>query len=168
QNYTYLPKDAAQYKSYEGVEKLKNKPPFADFIWNGSNITTQLKCPNLTTLTNQLEKSPTDPFLNICMGEYVRSPHYGLPYQLNEENDLSSFQGKRFTRGEVYKRLIKTGPQGDLQAYALYRAIMCYSPSGINDCVDQDVTKNVRKQWYDQIKRDYPDTTWAKSLKYYW
>ena len=102
------------------------------------------------------------------MGEYVRSPHYGLPYELNEENDLNSFQGKAFTRGEVYKRLIKTGPKGDLQAYALYRAIMCYSPSGINDCADEEVAKSVRKQWYDQIKSDYPNTTWAKSLKYYW
>ena len=168
QYYKYLPKDAAQYKSYEGAEKLKNKPPFADFIWNGSTITTQLKCSDLATLTGQLEKSPSDPLLNICMGEYVRSPHYGLPYQLNEENDLSSFQGKPFTRGEVYKRLIKSGPKGDLQAYALYRAIMCYSPSGINDCADQEVAKSVRKQWYDQIKSDYPNTTWAKSLKYYW
>lgn len=168
QTYADLPKDAAQYKGYESTEKLKDKPPFANFIWDGSTITPQLVCSNLPTLTKQLEKSPKDLFLNICMGEYARSGYHGLPYQLAEENDEQSFQGKQFTRGEVYKNVIKTGTQGDLQAYALYRAIMCYSPSGINDCADQEVTKNVRKQWYDQIKRDYPNSTWAKSLKYYW
>ena len=31
-----------------------------------------------------------------------------------------------------------------------------------------EVAKSTRKPWYDQIKRDYPTTSWAKSLKYYW
>ena len=168
QYYAYLPKDAAQYKNYESPEKYKEKPPFSDFIWNGSSITTQIKCSNLPTLTSQLEKSPKDPLLNVCMGEYMRSSLQGFPYQMNGENVEKSPSPDIFTRGTVYKSIIKSNTHGDLHAYALYRAIMCYSPSGMNDCGDQDVAKTVRKQWYDQIKQEYPNTTWAKSLKYYW
>lgn len=163
-----LPTDAAQYKSYDGDKKYQNKPTFSDFIWNGSTITPQLKCSNLATLTSQLEKSPKDPLLNVCMGEYARGSHHGFPYQMDGESDKSTFAGTTFTRGDVYKSIIKSGTKGELHAYALYRGIMCYSPSGINDCEDKEVPKSVRKQWYDQIKQDYPNTSWAKSLKYYW
>lgn len=166
--YAQLPKDAAQYKSYDGNKKYEEKPPFSDFIWNGATITPQLKCSNLQALTNQLEKSPQDPLLNICLGEYSRSTLYGFPYQMNGENTQSTFKGNTFARGNVYKNIIKSGRHGEIHAYALYRAIMCYSPSGMNDCNDQDVPKSVRKQWYDQIKQNYPNTIWAKSLKYFW
>ena len=66
------------------------------------------------------------------------------------------------------KKIIKNEPNGDLKAYALYRSVMCYSPNGTNDCGDIEVSKNTRKQWFDQLKRDYPNSNWAKSLKYYW
>ncbi|MFW2044406.1 hypothetical protein ACG9ZE_22525, partial [Acinetobacter sp. ULE_I053] len=58
--------------------------------------------------------------------------------------------------------------KSEFQAYALYSAVMCYSPSSINVCGGKDATKSTRKKWYTQIKRDYPNTTWEKSLKYYW
>ncbi|RZG85709.1 hypothetical protein EXE10_09245 [Acinetobacter sp. WCHAc060033] len=168
QYYSQLPKDAVQYKDYESSDKYKEKPPFADFVWNGTTITQQLKCSNLPTLTSQLEKSPKDPLLNVCMGEYVRTGHHGFPYQMNGENTSNQEDKGEFARGDVYKSIIKSSTKGELHAYALYRAIMCYSPSGMNDCNDKEVPKTVRKQWYDQIKQDYPNTTWAKSLKYYW
>lgn len=168
QHYDLLPKDAAQFKSYDSLEKYKEKPPFSDFIWNGTTITTELKCPNLFIQTQQLEKSPKDPLLNICMGEYVRSSHYGLPYQMNSENIPPTPKNNTFIRGNVYKSIIQSNPKGDLHAYALYRAVMCYSPSGINDCNDIDVPKSTHKQWFDQLKREYPNSSWALSLKYYW
>ena len=168
QYYSYLPKDAAQYNSYEGAKQYNNKPAFSDFIWNGSTITPQLKCSNLSTLTDQLAKSPKDPLLNVCMGEYVRSSHQGFPYQMNGENIADKENKNEFIRGDVYRSIIKSSAKGDLHAYALYRAIMCYAPSGMNDCGDKEVPKSVRKQWYDQIKQEYPNTTWAKSLKYFW
>ena len=168
QSYTYLPHNFTQYKGYESIEKLKNKPPFADFIWSGITITPQLKCANLITLTQQLEKSPKDPLFNICIGEYIRAPKAYYSNDWSGDVDHSGFKGAVFTRGQVYKDIIKNGPKGEIQAYALYRAIMCYSPSGNNDCSDKDVSKSVRKQWFDQIKQDYPNTNLAKSLKYYW
>jgi hypothetical protein len=56
----------------------------------------------------------------------------------------------------------------DLKAYALFRAVKCYAPSGNNDCGGDDVARSVRKTWFKTLKKDFPDTPWAKSLKYYW
>lgn len=170
QSYAFMPKNAAQYKGYNSDnEQLKNKPDFSNFIWNGANITPQLKCSNLETLVSQLAQTPKDPLLNVCLGEYFRSEQgYSLQQLSYNEKQTSSFDGKIFIRGQIYQDLIKSPSKGDLQAYALYRAIQCYAPSGINDCGGTEVSKTIRKQWYDQIKSDYPTTTWAKSLKYYW
>ncbi|WP_111892609.1 hypothetical protein [Acinetobacter sp. MB5] len=164
--YKNLPVDAAQYKYFDGAQKYNNKPPFSDFVWNGTQISAQLKCSDLPKLTAQLEKIPKDPLLNICMGEYARNLHFGFREDSDYQNDR--FSGPVFARGNIYRSVIQSDNKSDLQAYALYRAIMCYSPSGINDCGDTEVAKPIRKQWYDQIKRDYPNTPWAKSLKYYW
>ena len=168
QNVRYLPKDADQYKSYDSIEKLQTKPPFSDFIWQGTTITAQLKCPDLTNLSKQLTQTPKSSLANICLGEYMRHSRYGMYYSWNQQSLPSSFKGTQFARGNIYKSLIKNEPQGDLHAYALYRAVMCYSPNGNNDCGDEDVSKSTRKQWFDQLKRNYPNSSWAKSLKYYW
>jgi hypothetical protein len=57
---------------------------------------------------------------------------------------------------------------GDARAYALFRAVRCYAPSGTNDCGEQDIPQSTRKQWFKMLHKEYPDSTWAKSLKYYW
>ena len=170
QSYAFMPKNAMQYKGYNSDnEQLKNKPDFFNFIWNGANITPQLKCSNLETLVNQLAQTPKDSLLNVCLGEYFRSEQgYSLQQLSYNEKQTSNFSGKIFARGQIYQDLIKSSSKSDLQAYALYRAIQCYAPSGINDCGGNEVNKTVRKQWFDQIKTDYPNTSWAKSLKYYW
>ncbi|WP_293731934.1 hypothetical protein [uncultured Acinetobacter sp.] len=170
QSYAFMPKNAIQYKGYNSDnEQLKNKPDFSNFIWNGANITPQLKCSNLETLVNQLAQTPKNSLLNVCLGEYFRSEQgYSLQQLSYNEKQTSNFSGKIFARGQIYQDLIKSSSKSDLQAYALYRAIQCYAPSGINDCGGNEVNKSVRKQWFDQIKTDYPNTSWAKSLKYYW
>ena len=170
QSYAFMPKNAMQYKGYNSDnEQLKNKPDFSNFIWNGANITPQLRCSNLETLVNQLAQTPKDSLLNVCLGEYFRSEQgYSLQQLSYNEKQTSNFSGKIFARGQIYQDLIKSSNKSDLQAYALYRAIQCYAPSGINDCGANEVNKTVRKQWFDQIKTDYPNTSWAKSLKYYW
>lgn len=170
QSYAFMPKNPMQYKGYNSDnEQLKNKPDFSNFIWNGANITPQLKCSNLETLVNQLAKTPKDSLLNVCLGEYFRSEQgYSLQQLSYNEKQTSNFSGKIFARGQIYQDLIKSSSKSDLQAYALYRAIQCYAPSGINDCGGNDSNKSVRKQWFDKIKTDYPNTSWAKSLKYYW
>ena len=171
QAFTALPNNAAQYHSGENSpEKFSQQPPFANFIWKGTKISNTIQCPDLFTLTKQLQTNPKDLTLKVCLGEYSRSSQaYDLvDLSYPHDNSLLSFKGTYFARGNTYKEIIKQNQKSELTAYALFRAIQCYAPSGINECQDSDVAKPVRKQWYDQIKRDYPDTSWAKSLKYYW
>ena len=47
------------------------------------------------------------------------------------------------------------------KAYALYRAINCYAPSGNNSCGGSDVDKSVRKAWFQRLKGDYAKSSWA-------
>lgn len=54
------------------------------------------------------------------------------------------------------------------KSYALYRAVMCYAPTGENDCDQQDIDKNTRKAWFLQLKNDYPGSEWASRLRFYW
>ena len=56
----------------------------------------------------------------------------------------------------------------DARAYALARAVRCYEPSGNNQCGNQDIPKSTRKQWFQALHKDYPDSPWASALKYYW
>ena len=79
-----------------------------------------------------------------------------------------SSKGQIFYRGTVYQNIIRESQPSELQAYALYRAIQCYAPAGTNECGDEVVSKAIRKQWFQKLKTQYPNTTWAKSLKYYW
>lgn len=171
----WLPKDANLYKADQSnAEKYKDAAPLSKFIWNGTQITTQIKCPNLATITANLQQQPKDLNAQLCLGEYARNVGiYSIdPFDSYTEASFSikktAFHGTTFARGNTYKNIIKSMPNGELKAYALYRAIQCYAPSGANDCQDEDVAKSVRKQWFDQIRRDYPNTSWAKSLKYYW
>lgn len=173
---TWLPQDASEYKAYNSkIKAYKSEPHFEVFVWNGHEITPTLKCPKLSTLTAGLEKNPKNLTYRLCLGEYMRNQGTALEnfygdyyYGPSFSQPKNAFTGETFSRGEVYKEIIKSNSKSELQAYALYRAVMCYSPSSINVCGGKEATKSTRKQWYAQIKRDYPNTTWAKSLKYYW
>jgi hypothetical protein len=83
-------------KDIQVKEHLKNKPEFANFIWNGSNITAQLKCDNLLTLTQQLSKLPNDPLLNICLGSLCSEQGYSLQQLSYDEQQKSTISGKIF------------------------------------------------------------------------
>jgi hypothetical protein len=50
----------------------------------------------------------------------------------------------------------------------MYRAVWCYGPSGINSCGGKGVDIAQRKAWYNQLKREYPNSEWAKKLRYFW
>ena len=54
------------------------------------------------------------------------------------------------------------------KAYAYYRAIRCYAPTGANSCGGKDVDLDVREAWFRRLKNQYADTSWAKGLRYYW
>ncbi|MEN3753527.1 hypothetical protein ABC733_15245 [Mangrovibacter sp. SLW1] len=69
----------------------------------------------------------------------------------------------------LYRQVINNpNSEPEDKSFALYRAVMCYAPSGYNDCGGQDVSKAQRRQWFNQLHRDYPGNIWAKQLRYYW
>lgn len=179
----YLPKNAAVYKGYDSkTEALKAQPTFDVFLWQGHSINAQLKCSSLITLSKTLALQPQDEMALLCLGEFIRltefkNSEYFLepsdhsitaPFNLALGENQVAFNQPVFARGEVYKRIISNTKNADLKAYALYRAINCYAPGGLNDCGGTAVEKPVRKSWFEQLKQNYPNTQWAKALNYYW
>lgn len=70
---------------------------------------------------------------------------------------------------QVYRAVLAaSNAPADDKAFALNRLVRCYQPAGSNSCGGDDVDKPVRKAWYDRLKKDYPNSAWAKELKYYW
>jgi hypothetical protein len=58
--------------------------------------------------------------------------------------------------------------ESNARAYALFRAVRCFEPSGSNDCGNQNIPSSTRKEWFRMLHKEYPDSVWAKSSKYYW
>lgn len=75
----------------------------------------------------------------------------------------------QYDRQRYYQQVI-AAPKAELEdkSFALYRAIMCYAPSGSNECGGAEVDKSQRKEWFTQLKTQYPGSPWAQKLKYYW
>lgn len=179
-SFPLLPKNASSYQGYESKnEALQDQPKFAEFLWKGHQINKTLKCNSLLDTISTLAKTPANNMARLCYGEYVRlnnSSYYEFGRYQDTDGKLSKlgtlpepFKGEEFSRGQVYQDIIKaSGESAELKAYALYRAVNCYAPGGINDCGGKDVEKEVRKAWFQQLKQDYPSSSWAQSLNYYW
>lgn len=58
--------------------------------------------------------------------------------------------------------------KADDKALALNRAVRCYAPGGNNSCSGTEVELAQRRAWYFRLKREYPQSRWARDLKYYW
>lgn len=134
-------------------------------------------CAALAVTVAALAKNPQDIAGRLCLGDFFRL--HGLDYMGGkwdtgpDKDSLGGyavgFPGKRNFRSEFYTAIIADpGAGANDKAYALYRAVMCYAPSGNNDCGGEDVSKSQRKAWFDRLKRDYPQSVWAKKLRYYW
>jgi len=160
-----------------------DSPALAELNWAGSTAGGDFPCPSLKVTATALARTPKDQRSLVCLGEFMRVNNYdgflrqdnpppapgtpAPPVQLS--STAAQFPGIGLSRLDVYKAIIndpKAAP--DLRAYALYRAVNCWAPAGINGCDSSDAPKSQRKQWYEQLKSQYRDTGWASSLKYYW
>lgn len=148
------------------------------FRWAGS---TEFACPSLKNVASALAAKPKDPQAMLCLGEFIRTQgldpaFYGITQYLDDlpkadqlGGTPSLFSGKRFSRLDAYKTVIADAAAApDSRAYALYRAVNCYAPAGYNGCDSSEATKAQRKSWFDQLKRQYPASAWARKLRYYW
>ena len=163
-----------------------NFPPelsLAVFNWSGKKSGDSYGCPSTPEIAKTLADDPDDPDGLLCLGDFVKSEFPGLNSRFAEMNDSkpapsnsavlgagpSDFVGEEFSRGEAYKQVADDEDASpDQRAYALYRLVRCYAPAGINDCGGEDVGEPVRRSWFKRLKRAYPDSSWARRLKYYW
>ena len=141
-------------------------------------------CPALAVTAATLAKNARDVKGRLCLGEFYRlngfddfyefdrseTDDYGNPVRpglLGSSKDL--FPGSETPRAAFYASIIadpKALPAD--KAYALYRAVRCYAPSGNNTCGGEEVEESQRKAWFNTLKRQYGGTKWAKELEYYW
>ena len=153
--------------------KLDQAPPLGDFAWTGTQ--DGYRCPSLVAVATTLAKTPADVHAALCLGEFARLNGYDgffldrQPSAGELGGSPTQFPGKPFARQAIYQRVMAdaaASPQD--RAYALYRAVNCYAPSGANDCGGEDVPVATRKAWFTRLKREFPTSPWAQSLQYYW
>jgi hypothetical protein len=132
-------------------------------------------CPQLRETATQLARDAGDAHARLCLGEFMRNNGFDQfsldtqPPKSDLGGSASLFPGTPYSRLEVYKAVMadpRAAPPD--KAYALYRAVRCYAPSGNNSCGGKEVPTSQRKAWYDRLKKDYPTSPWAKSLHLYW
>ena len=132
-------------------------------------------CAALAVSVKALIARPDDAAALLCLGEFFRLHSLGASNYMPEgprAEELGGyakgFTGRVFGRAEFYDKVIANpAANPDARAYALYRAVMCYAPSGSSEC-GPDVAKSQRKAWFDQLRKAYPDNRWTKKLRYYW
>ena len=132
-------------------------------------------CPALAKTAATLARASGDPGALLCLGDFYRLNGFdGFMDEDRPGNDelggaANEFGGETVPRQELYKRVIADRRATPTEkAYALYRAVWCYGPSGNNSCGGEDVPVEQRKAWFQRLKRDYAGSRWAKDLKYYW
>lgn len=146
------------------------------FDWNGDAAQAGYTCRSLNETVTVLSKKADDAHALNCLGEFFRTTQTHVDSWKNSAgNDVleSAISRKepfgQFDRQSYYQQVI-TSPKAEVEdkSFALYRAIMCYAPSGSNECGGEEVDKLQRKGWFTQLKTQYPGSPWAQKLKYYW
>jgi hypothetical protein len=163
----------APTEGYTGGLNTTEPPPLGVFTQTGN--LGDYGCGALKETAALLAKTPKSPKGQLCLADFMRANGFDQN-QLDVppgENELGSapsrFKGGPYARFTVYRALIdnpKT-PAED-KAYALYRAVRCYAPAQSNSCGGGDVEQPQRKAWYVQLKKQYPNSRWAKELQSYW
>ncbi len=167
----------AKYQAFQNDLALMPPHPqelLAPFVATGESKGAGYQCPSLREAAATLGRDGNDARSLNCVGELIRlqGVHYGqdsAPPATDLGGADSLFPVTGYSRLDGYMKVI-ANPQAerDARAYALYRAVRCYAPSGSNDCGHQDIPQRTRKQWFDTLHKEYPDSVWAKSSNYYW
>ena len=148
------------------------KAPLGDFA-----------CPALTVTLSQLIARGKAIRPRLCLGEYFRANHFVWysdamtdgQYEATHPRGALGSSREQFPKGRTYSRLedykaIMNDPaaSADEKALALNRAVRCYAPVGSNDCGGVEVSLAVRRGWFNRLHAQYPQSRWARELKYYW
>jgi hypothetical protein len=132
-------------------------------------------CPSLQESAATLAKTPKNASALLCVAEFARINGFdGAGFEEQPAKDelggaKSQFPGEPFSRLELYKGIIADpATRSEDKAYALYRAVYCFAPGGNNSCRGKEVPLSQRKAWFNQLKKNHPNTQWAKSLQIFW
>lgn len=143
-------------------------------------------CPTIAQTATILARAPTSAKARLCLGDFYRLNGFDGFSLFRTGNDKlalgngpDGFAGRPQFRGDIYARIIADrNAAAEDRAYALYRAVMCYAPSGYNGCGGPyrnyeemeaaQAPQAERKAWFTELKQRYPHSRWAKTLRYYW
>jgi hypothetical protein len=148
----------------------------------------ELSCPSLRQTVQALAVNSSNDRGKLCVGEFMRLngfDDFTFLESFNAENaqvidgakakgrrlgyGATQFPGAYIARSTLYKDVLANPKaNADDKAYALYRLVNCYAPSGYNGCRGKDEEKAQRKNWYNDLKINYPNSAWAKKQRYYW
>lgn len=158
------------------ISEAFNDVNLSSFDWSGEATEAGYACRSLDDTVAVLSKNADDAHALNCLGEFFRTTQTHVDLWKDQSgNDMLEAAINRqqplgqYDRQSYYQQII-TSPKAEPEdkSYALYRAILCYAPSGSNECGGEDVEKLQRKGWFTQLKTQYPGSPWAQKLKYYW
>lgn len=172
---------ASQHKpgeDYYGMWGLLDEPIAPANVFVTGKTTDEFACPSLEQTARTLAAKPKDAGALLCLGDFFRLNGFDdLAFMSRwPEQDLTgeigtkdNYPGKVMPRHDYYTAIMNDpAATRDQQAYAHYRAIRCYAPSGNNSCGGEGVEIETRIAWFKRLKARYAGTKWAKELKYYW
>lgn len=133
-------------------------------------------CAPLATNARALAANPRDVKARLCLGDFWRlngfdrASEYRSAPKADELGGFGvAFAEKPLARGDFYREIIADpAASANDKAYALYRAVMCYAPSGSNDCGGAGYPPAQRRAYFQQLKRSYPQSPWAQKLRSFW
>ena len=133
-----------------------------------------LGCPPLRATAARLAVDPRDPRGRLCVADFFQANDFDggvydeQPIAADLGGTRSLFPGKPYERAAVYRALLaEPGTPTDDKAYALYRAIRCYQPTGTNSCGGPEVPVAMRRAWFQRLQREFPRSRWARSPLYW-
>lgn len=169
-------KDLIRFVAHPLVAPAFDDVQLNHFDWSGAQAATGYRCPRLEEVVTRLSQKDGDSHALNCPGEFFRttSVRVSLWAETGGNGALDSVVKDDRPRGQpdrqhYYRQIIVNNKAETAdQSYALYRAVMCYAPSGYHACGGNEVSIAQRQRWFSQLENDYPGSIWAKKLKYYW
>ncbi|WP_337827141.1 hypothetical protein [Pseudonocardia sp. TMWB2A] len=130
-------------------------------------------CPDIKAVATILAANPNNAKGQICFAEFSRVYLEGGWDKERAKDELGStpspLDARPYSRLAVFQRLIGDRTvRGNDRAMALNLAVRCFETSGYNHCGDQEIPQAQRKNWFQQLKREFPNNRIATSLNYYW
>ncbi len=149
-------------------------PQIAVGAFTSGNFSGAYTCPTLRETVQRLSRNARDVQGRLCLGEFYRlngfdQSYLDWPRQEGALGSYASYPGEAIPRSQFYSDIIsERGVSREDRAYALYRAIRCYAPSGYSSCGGEQVPEEQRAAWFRRLKGEFGDTRWGQEAEYYW